>query len=475
MVLGVWWVVFAVDQMHPYNDPDTPWHLAAGRYMLSHHTVPTTDPFSWTMHGQPWVTQEWLFEVVFAWLVAHAQFAGGWLLQVGLHTLTVWLLYCTAVRASQGHRVLAAVLACCGTLVPLIYWTMRPQMVSYLMFAAFLWILQRVRAGARWPLWLVPPLQCVWANAHGSASMGLLMLLLEIGLSFVPPIGRLQPLRLPRGMRWRLGLAAVAGFAAGLLNPNGLQAYTYALLTANSLMTDNIMEWHSPDFHTDVYRYGVLPFLLLVFLILLAQVRTLPLRETAYLGGCLAMTLIYQRFTPYLAMSVVPLLAQVMAGWGRLLLRPPLWLQAFNGAALVSAVLGLAWRLPQLAGPVDQHMDDTAYPVAAVDYMLAHGLTQHVLNAYHWGGYLIYRGIPTFVDGRTDIFLQSSVFSDYLALRNVWWNCPSLLSSYSFSVAVFPSGDPIVTYLEHDPQWRVEFRGGQAEVLARVPAGAGPG
>lgn len=467
LALWMWLVGFAVYQMHPYNDPDTPWHLGAGRYMLQHHVVPTTDPFSWTAHGQPWVTQEWLFEVVFAWLANHFGFAGPWLMQVAIHTVTVLVLYRIGTRVSHGHRVVAALAAIAATLVPLIFWTMRPQMVSYMMFSVFLWILQRVREGATRVLWLVPPLMLLWANAHGSSSIGIVMLLLEVLLSFLPPIGRFTGFTLPRGARWKLLLAAAAGFLAGLINPNGIKAYTYALLSTNTLMTDNIMEWHSPNFHIDSFKYGLLPFLIVCFLILLGRSRTIPWRETLYFGGCFAVALVYQRFIPYLCISAVPLMARVLADWWRVLLHPSRWLRAFNGIVMAGTLGYLLWFLPDVRGSVDQHMDPGAYPVAAVNWMLSHNLNGKLVNGYEYGGYLIYRGVPTFVDGRTDIYLQNSVFSDYLAIRNVWWNCPDLLNQYGFQVALFPSGFPIVTYLEHDPDWHVAFRGGGAEVLVR--------
>jgi hypothetical protein len=474
LILFIWILGFAVYVMSPFTDPDTPWHLATGRYILQHHQVPTVDPFSWTMHGRPWITHEWLFEVVLAWLAGRLQFVGAWLLYASLHALTVLVLYRLAVRVTGGGRVLSAVLACVGTLASLDFWTLRPQLVSYLMFAVFLWILQCARDGRTVVIWLIPPLLWLWANAHASASIGVLMVLLEVGLSFLPSIGRLQEQPLPGLVRLQLLLSAGVGFALGLVNPNHLRAYTYSLLSTNSDMTNNIMEWHSPDFHTSFFQQGVLPFLIVSFLILLARQVPLPLRETLFFGGSFAVTLIYQRFLPYLTIAAVPLLAYVLADWDEWFEEWVLdwrWLRTVT--AILSAlgmVAGAVWfarHTKEMQGPLDQHFSGGAYPVAAVDYLKQHHLTYRLLNAYQWGGYLIYRGVPTFVDGRTDVFLQSSVFDDYLALRNVWWQCQQLLDSYRFQAALFPDGDPIVTYLENQPNWRVVYQDGTAVVLVR--------
>jgi hypothetical protein len=43
------------------------------------------------------------------------------------------------------------------------------------------------------------------------------------------------------------------------------------------------------------------------------------------------------------------------------------------------------------------------YPVQAVQFIQQHGDTK-VYNDYGWGGYLIYCGIPVYIDGRADMY-----------------------------------------------------------------------
>jgi len=471
MLLLFWILGFAIWAIQPITDPDTPWHIATGRYILTHHYVPITDPFSWTMQGKPWVTQEWLFEVVLAWLVDHLQYTGAWILLTLAHTATVLVLYRTAVRASGGNRVASALAAIVGTLPAVIFWIIRPQITSYLMFAVFLWILQLVREGRFRVLWLVPPLMLVWANLHGSSSIGIMMLVLEVLLSFLPSFGRFSGLRLPKGARLRLLLAAVAGGVAGLLNPNAYKAYTYASLSSNSLMTDNILEWHSPNFHTDYFKYGILSFLIVVFLLLLASQRKVPLRETLYFGGSFAVMLIYQRFVPYVAIAASPLVAVLFADFGRVLMKPSRLMRGFNALIMATVLVYFGMNVPQLRGNLSSHWDTSSYPVNAVNYMEKNDLLRGKLfNAYGWGGYLIYRGIPTFVDGRTDIFLNGSVFSDYLSMQNLGWNGPDLLDTYHITVVLVPDNYALTTYLNHSSQWRVAYRDGTAVVFVRNSA-----
>lgn len=468
MILLFWIVGFAIWAMSPISDPDTPWHIATGRYILLHHHVPTTDPFSWSMQGKPWTTQEWLFEVILAFLVNHLQYLGAWLLLVTVHTATVLVLYRLAVRITHGNRVIAALTAVVGTLPAEVFWILRPQVASYLMFAVFLWILQLVREGRFRVLWLVPVLMLFWANLHGSSLIGILMLLLEVILSFIPAVGRFSKLQLPKGARWRLLAATAVGFAVGLVNPNHAKAYTYASLSTNSLMTNNIMEWHSPNFHSTYFKYGVLSFLIAVFLILLIRKKNIPLRETLYFGGSFAVMLIYQRFFPYVAIASVPLLASVLADFFGLLLNPSRYMRILNAVVMAGVLVYFGINLPRVQGSLNSHLDPSAYPIAAVNYMEKnHLLTGKLLNAYGFGGYLIYRGIPTFIDGRTDIFLRGSIFSDYLAMQNLAWNAPDLLNSYGFNVVLVPGNYALTTYLSNSPNWHVAYQDNTAMVFVR--------
>src|SRR5205814_5206782 len=47
-------------------DPDTLWHVTVGQWILDHRAVPETDVYSFTMRGQPWISTQWLAQVLYA-------------------------------------------------------------------------------------------------------------------------------------------------------------------------------------------------------------------------------------------------------------------------------------------------------------------------------------------------------------------------------------------------------------------------
>src|ERR1700736_4112692 len=74
------------------NDPDSYSHIAVGRWILAHGGVPATDPFSFSMHGAPWITFEWLAQVIFAAVYALSGWAGVVALAAAAIALAVGLL-----------------------------------------------------------------------------------------------------------------------------------------------------------------------------------------------------------------------------------------------------------------------------------------------------------------------------------------------------------------------------------------------
>ena len=57
-------------------DPDTMWQITVGQWILDHRAVPETDIYSFTMRGQPWLSTQWLAQVMYAKAFSIAGWAG---------------------------------------------------------------------------------------------------------------------------------------------------------------------------------------------------------------------------------------------------------------------------------------------------------------------------------------------------------------------------------------------------------------
>ena len=77
----------------PMASADTWWHLATGRWIVQHHAIPHTDPFSYTFFGKPWIAHEYLADVMFYWIHWLGGFAALTLVNAAILTAAFLLVY----------------------------------------------------------------------------------------------------------------------------------------------------------------------------------------------------------------------------------------------------------------------------------------------------------------------------------------------------------------------------------------------
>jgi hypothetical protein len=286
------------------SDPDTYSHIALGRWILEHHAVPTTDPFSATLRGAHWVAFEWLSQVAFA--VAHA--AGGWTGVVALTAAAVatalGLLTRLLLREWQPNAVLVAVLSALLLTSPHIL--ARPHILALPVMVAWIGVLIRTVDTCRSPPWLLLPLMMLWANLHGSFTFGLAMIA-PIAFDAVwrsPHAERLGVVR-----QW--SLFALLALGAACLNPYGPEMILVTFRTvALGAALITVAEWRSQDF-THLGAFEII--MLGAFAFALYRGVTLPWLRILMLFGVLHLSLSQVRHADLLGMLAPIFLARPLA------------------------------------------------------------------------------------------------------------------------------------------------------------------
>ena len=76
----------------------------------------------------------------------------------------------------------------------------------------------------------------------------------------------------------------------------------------------------------------------------------------------------------------------------------------------------------------DQYVDSNSYPVAACDYILENINLENArfYNEYNYGSYMLFRGIPVFIDSRADLYApefsglkDEDIFSDFINTSSI--------------------------------------------------------
>lgn len=466
------------------GDPDIFWHIVTGRWIVAHGAVPHHNLFSYTMPDAAWVAHEWLAEPLMAWLYDHF----GWhglVMMAGAGNAATMALFCRFLLRylEPPHALFLLALA---WLVLLQHTLARPHIVALPLMVAWCGALVAARAAGRAPPPVLALLMIPWVNLHGSFLFGLFVagyLLLEAGVT--APAGWRARWAAVRGWLVFIGLAV----AASLVTPNGISAYLLPVHLLEMKYTLSVLsEWQSVNFQSptglEIWLIGTLGAMLLLGV-------KLPWARLPLVALMVHMALQHARHGELLAF-VAPLLAAPAVG-AQLAQRPrpvssgldqslrALVPPAGMPALAAGAMLLVAASMIAFAAPVAP--DKNYRPAAAVDAALkyfadAHEPAPPVLDEYAYGGYLIFRGVPTFIDGRADMFGDAFIEADdkATALRDP--ALPDMLEHYQIGWTLFSPKNPAVALLDRLPGWRRLHADDTAVVHVRdaapVPAAGGP-
>ncbi|WP_332774121.1 hypothetical protein [Phenylobacterium sp.] len=429
-----------------FNDGDTYWHLATGDWILRHRAIPTTDPFSYTFAGAPWQAHEWLSEVLMALVFQ----AGGW---SGLALLFAAAIGATALIVAAYLRrwlapgplmlTLGFALACGAPSL-----LARPHLLALPILAAWVAGLITAREEGRAPSWWLLPLMLVWANLHGSFVLGLAL----IGPFALEALIENRP-RLWAPLRdW--GLFSLAALALALVTPHGVEGLIFPLKVTGMTSLPIIVEWRSADFSKlSVFEIVMLEVL---FLCLWRGVQV-PAVRLLLLLGLLHMALQHVRHQPTSALVAAMLLAEPLARAKNRPQEPQPQLAADRRATVVAAAaLGLAvvaLSAARLALPTTR-VDGLNSPISALAAVPPELARQPVFNMYGFGGYLIFKGVRPYVDGRADMYGDAFIHRYSTLTRPHAAALKAELEARDVSWTILDPASPAVAVLDRLPGWR---------------------
>lgn len=474
-------------------DTDVWWHIRSGEYTLTRGMI-YADPFSFTQAGAAWTNHSWGAQVI---LYAIWRAAGSFGLAIytsTLATLGMWFVY----RMSSGSVYLRAFALVLGAATAAVFWSPRPQMFSFALSAALLYILhlhkrengrdvsrpcdasangtRRIMSDR---LWLIPPLMILWGNLHAGFSIGFILLAGSIageiaGNLFNPKGEHVVPWR---GIR-RLALVTLIAAAAIVINPYGLNMLAVPFQTVSIGALQNfIQEWNSPNFH-ERQNWPFAALLLALFGAAGASRKRLDWTDFLLTAGTAFMGLLAGRNVALFAVVATPVLTRHLdallseRGWTlkpaqrvtpRMARLNALLVALIGAAALAKVLLVLDART------VDQAQREFL-PVAAVEHWRAAGLGGPLFNSYNWGGYLIYAlpEEPVFVDGRTDLYGDAFLTERYFRTAQGGLGWRETLVDYGINAVLVEAQSGLARALREEDGWRLDYEDDLAVIFVRA-------
>lgn len=455
-------------------DPDVLWHIKTGLTVFSEGRLPTTDSFSHTQYGAPWVAKEWLSQLLLAATFSVAGWSGVTLLAACMLAFTA-LLLCWYLMQDLRPPVAAGITLCVMLLAAPTFFA-RPHVIALPLLVIWTAVLfKAVRAERPPPFWLLA-LLVLWANLHAGFTLAFVIVFFAFLDIFIRH--RLRDRRLI--FRWLL-FAALCPLAT-LMTPYGASP----LLATLNVAIDNtavpfISEWQPLSFRED--RLHVLFVMVIIFALLVTSFKA-NLSRGALSTLLLYMFLSYKRFIYAFAFPVPLVLSgDLAATYPRL--GSARWVQSEWGSGEhwiarrivpIIAVSGVALLVSALAYGRSSTVEPPrriAVP-EALEFVRQNQIEGRVFNSYGFGGVLIFNEIPTFVDGRTDQLFIGDFFRDLSASRTpTGFNAfKTILENYDVDWALLTRDDQHAGFLDIMPDWRRAYSDDVAVIYVRMPEGS---
>lgn len=411
VLLGISALVGSIFGAHELYDPDLGWNLAGGLISIRDLNVPRIDELG--VGREQWVDYCWLPQLLFAAIYKVAGFSGLLCLQIFFSALCVTFLALGIVFAEKDIQARSVLKVGAGMLFIAPICHLRPQLVSVILFVAFLiW-----RQSKRRMLYLIA-LQLIWVNTH-------------VYWVFAPAILFVDALLARHSFRPVFVSALIAVCSPyGVLNIVAIFEYAF-----NHSHAQNLIREFQPVYSTVGYLF---PLTILTLIFSLATHRSL--RDRVISAGLFLLALMQMKFTPLFgSAALIP-----SAGQTRRVYR--LALASAVGSSIVVSVVALTVFSSPLRGEEEQIL-------SASKIIAGEGNENSVVgNSFNEGGWLglglLNSGARTLIDGRTLVMKKARLDHYAAVMRGDVPVCEYLNDA---SHAVFRRRGKILKRLEAEP------------------------
>ena len=215
----------------------------------------------------------------------------------------------------------------------------------------------------------------------------------------------------------------------GVCTPLGNTPYTYLPKTMNGNTTQNINE-HLPL--TLIKQKDVLITVAVVIAILMLTDIKIRLKDLLMFGGLVVLMLMSRRQISIFALIGLTVACKILVAFCmrykciddlKRLFKEMTSKYGIIITICIFIIISVKIYKPKMD---DSFVDESSYPVQACDYILENIDLENArfYNEYNYGSYMLFRGIPVFIDSRADLYTPEfnpgcTVFDDFLNISNI--------------------------------------------------------
>ena len=429
-------------------DPDYFWHISAGDYMLKHGII-KHDVFSWYMNSKYWMSHEWLFEVLIAFL---RNVFGR--LHVGIYifsflTILVLFLFFSNKKGYLKNIPYMLFYLLFFFLLGINYVQSRPHLISFVLLAITIYVLYDLYENEESKkIYFLPLVTIIWANVHGGSSNlpYLLCLLFVIGGLFSFEFTKIEAEKISASQIKKYLMVMIFCMIAVCINIHGFKMFLYPYVNMmDTTMINNISEWRSTSLN-EAYHYMYFAFLVFLIMTMLFSDKKIKFIDLLLLGFVSYLGLKSIRFWMYTYIVMSYVIFNYVNSY-----------EMDKGTTLCFLVIDFCLLIGFMSNY--SHVINPNYKIN-LDKKLIKEIRKEnpkrLFNMYDYGGELIYNNIKVFIDGRADLYSKYN-YQDYLNISLLNRDTKKLINKYKFDYYLVNDRYPIQVYLQSSSDYELIY------------------
>ena len=282
-----------------------------------------------------------------------------------------------------------------------------------------------------------------------------------------------------KNVKWLILIMIICAFT-GLLTPLGDTPYTYLAKTMQGNTTQNINE-HLPM--TIAGQPEVLCTIIIFLAVLTFTKIKIKLSDLFMIGGLAFLMLESRRqlsmFSLIGSVILSKLIVELITCYDKELLEK-INKKILHPFIIICMIVLVGWQTYDNVKTKynDKFIDETQYPVKACDYILENIDLRKArfYNEYNYGSYMIYRGIPVFIDSRADLYapefsgLKDDIFTDFIDVSSIGTFYEDILEKYNITHVILYSNSKMSMIIDEtkDPHYSKIYKDDYFVIYERV-------
>ena len=136
------------------------------------------------------------------------------------------------------------------------------------------------------------------------------------------------------------------------------------------------------------------------------------------------------------------------------------------GRILIFIIIALLTAIMLDKSKNNKIVNESQYPIEACDYILENLDVENIklFNDYNYGSYLMFRGIPVFIDSRADVYdpkfngLKDDIFQDYISLSGLNCYYEDKFEHYGITHVMTYANSKLSLYISKDSRYKEIYK-----------------